>query len=134
MPITVQWMDERQILHIQYTGIWTAEEMNDLLDHSIQLVAGADKPFVVISDFSQSGSPPRRILAVAQRARNLENPNVVARIAVKPGAMIATLLRIFSKILADALSRSYIANSMDEALVLAEQLIAEAAAENNPNH
>lgn len=126
MPITIKWMDDhRQILHIQYLGVWSSDDMNKLLDESLVLMAQADVPFVVISDFSQSGSPPRRTLAVAQRGRTMENPHLVARIAIKPGALISTLLRVISKILSNALSRSYIVDSMDEALALANRLIAE---------
>lgn len=130
MPITVQWMDEScQILYIQYVGIWSAEDMNDLLDNASGLMENVRSPFVVISDFSQSGSPPRRTLAVAQRGRNMENAHLIARIAIKPGALISTLLRVTSKILSNALSRSYLVNSMDEALALANRLIVETSTE-----
>ncbi|MFC1961404.1 hypothetical protein ACFLYO_11930 [Chloroflexota bacterium] len=118
MPVTLEWFNpEKTILLEDFYGTVTIEEYHQMVDEAAALLKERAIVIHIIADFSKTtlSQLPTNLLA-AQRYADLHLPPNQGIVAfVKPGLMIAEVIRIGKRLRLASTRYVFLATSREEA-------------------
>lgn len=124
MPITMQWLNGRDnILVTTFTGEWTIEDFYENIDQADKALSEVHHPFVAIVDFTDNAAPPRKILTIGRRVRNVTSPYRVGLIFVNFGTLAQMIYRTLTRIEPSTFGEWHHAPSMKEAVHMADKIL-----------
>lgn len=118
MTVQVQWYDESQtILHYQYIGNYTWEEVYTAVDAGYKLAESVQHTVGSIIDMTAAGAIPKGALTHGRQLNKRVHSNVVMQVTVGTGTFIRTMSETFNKLygMVGGQVSTFFADSVDEA-------------------
>lgn len=130
--ITVQWHDEhKQILHFTFGKTVDWDNYSKSVEQMLQMIKAVEYPVVEIMDVTAVDGLPNNIFSEGRRSMSQDpNPHILAVIIVGVNPYLNAALTMFQKVMPKRIMEQWnmiFVNTLDEALNLAQELLAEAA-------
>ena len=122
MPIKLDWYDEtKEFLIMSYEGVWTADDFINMIEDAVIATNDIKHPFVTISNYSDSDTPPMNLLSMRNKVRNYHStPYHKANLLVQAGSVLSVMSQIFGIV---SKQNNRTVPSFEEALILGRDIL-----------